>query len=119
MNARTIAWLRLALSIFALTFTMTQAAVASTYYVSPTGSDANAGTVDAPFLTIQHAVDAPPAGDTVVLGDGTYTGPGDVTIKIPHDLNIQSANGASKTIIDCGGNSQAFSPGFSTNTQFV
>src|SRR6266404_2505846 len=42
------------------------------YYVSPTGSDSNAGTSAAPFQTIQHAANVVNAGDMVIVRDGTY-----------------------------------------------
>ncbi len=44
----------------------------STAYVSPTGSDANAGTVSSPFATIQHAVNTVISGGTVHVAAGTY-----------------------------------------------
>jgi hypothetical protein len=44
-----------------------------TYYVSPAGSDANAGTTSAPFRTIQKAATLVNPGDVVVVGDGIYT----------------------------------------------
>jgi hypothetical protein len=43
------------------------------YYVSPTGSDSNAGTSDAPFLSIQRAADVVNPGETVIVEDGVYT----------------------------------------------
>ena len=43
------------------------------YYVAPTGSDSNPGTQSQPFHTIQHAADLVNPGDTVLVGDGTYT----------------------------------------------
>ena len=47
---------------------------AATYYVSPTGSDSNAGTAAAPFLTIGHTCSYfLNPGDTVILKDGVYT----------------------------------------------
>ncbi len=45
------------------------------YYVSPTGSDSNAGTSAAPFLTIQHAANVVNPGDMVIVRDGTYNNP--------------------------------------------
>ena len=42
------------------------------YHVSKKGSDFNAGTKDAPFLTIQRAADAAEAGDKVIVHAGVY-----------------------------------------------
>ncbi|HEY3256309.1 MAG TPA: right-handed parallel beta-helix repeat-containing protein [Polyangiaceae bacterium] len=47
-------------------------AEAAEYYVSPTGSDANAGSLAAPFATLQKGNDVATAGDTVWLRGGTY-----------------------------------------------
>ena len=44
----------------------------ATYYVATTGSDGNPGTINAPWRTIQHAVDIVNAGDTVYIRAGTY-----------------------------------------------
>jgi len=44
------------------------------YFVSPTGSDANPGTTDQPWLTLQRAANAVVAGDTVVVRAGNYAG---------------------------------------------
>jgi Protein of unknown function (DUF1565) len=43
-----------------------------TYYVSTTGSDSNAGTLSAPFRTIQHAANIAVAGDTVQVRGGVH-----------------------------------------------
>jgi hypothetical protein len=43
-----------------------------TYYVSTSGNDANAGTLAAPWRTIQHAANTVKAGDTVQVRAGTY-----------------------------------------------
>src|SRR5262249_40901714 len=45
----------------------------NTYYVSTTGSDSNAGTLTAPFLTVNHGVSVLHAGDTLYIEGGTYT----------------------------------------------
>jgi hypothetical protein len=42
------------------------------YYVATNGNDANAGTISAPFLTIQRAQTSAAAGDTVYIRGGTY-----------------------------------------------
>lgn len=44
----------------------------NTYYVSPSGNNANAGTEASPFRTIQHAANLAQAGDTVIVRGGTY-----------------------------------------------
>ena len=56
-----------------------QCAAAATYYVATTGSDSNPGTSSAPFLTLQKAANTAIAGDTVIVGNGTYGNNGAVT----------------------------------------
>jgi len=64
-------------------------AFADTYYVSPSGSDANSGTFeDQPFQMVQHAIDTMKAGDTLVVLDGVYTG----TMKLKSGITIQAKN---------------------------
>lgn len=46
---------------------------ANTYYVRTTGNDSNPGTTGSPWLTIQKAANTMVAGDTTIIGDGTYT----------------------------------------------
>jgi hypothetical protein len=43
-----------------------------TYYVSTSGLDTNAGSLSAPWRTIQHAANSVHAGDTVQVRAGTY-----------------------------------------------
>jgi hypothetical protein len=45
----------------------------STFYVSPTGSDANPGTLTQPWSSFYHAADSLQQGDTAIFLDGTYT----------------------------------------------
>ncbi|KAL1748384.1 polysaccharide lyase family 9 protein [Schizophyllum fasciatum] len=54
---------------------------ASQIFVSPEGSDSNAGTIDAPLASIQAAVDKASAGDTIYLREGTYTPTKNIQIK--------------------------------------
>ncbi|WP_413359577.1 SUMF1/EgtB/PvdO family nonheme iron enzyme [Prochlorococcus sp. MIT 1201] len=42
------------------------------YYVANDGNDANLGTIDAPFATIQHAINQVAAGDVVHIRGGIY-----------------------------------------------
>lgn len=53
--------------------TFLRAILAADIYVSPDGSDDAAGTVDAPFQSIQFAVDEATSGSTIYLRAGTYT----------------------------------------------
>ncbi|AND64475.1 hypothetical protein AX766_08630 [Flavobacterium covae] len=42
------------------------------YYVSPSGNDANPGTKDFPWKTIQHSLNNMPANSTLNVGSGVY-----------------------------------------------
>jgi hypothetical protein len=59
-------------------------------YVSPTGLDTNGGSLDAPFLTVAHAVTLAQAGDTIVLLDGTFAPQGHVNV--PDSVNVMAEN---------------------------
>ncbi len=54
-------------------FVSPASAAGSTYYVSPSGSDGNAGTLQSPWRTIQKAANTVTQGDTVNIRAGTYT----------------------------------------------
>ncbi|MGX1743779.1 right-handed parallel beta-helix repeat-containing protein [Bosea sp. NPDC055353] len=43
------------------------------YYVSPTGSDSQVGTLDRPFASLQYAHDLAQPGDTIYLRGGVYS----------------------------------------------
>jgi hypothetical protein len=65
---RIAAWAALALAL------TSGSASAATYYLSPSGSDSNAGTSPgSPWATINKANTALRAGDVVIIGNGTYT----------------------------------------------
>lgn len=49
-----------------------QSASAATYHVATTGSDAAAGTIGAPWLTIQKAANTLTAGNNVIVAAGNY-----------------------------------------------
>ena len=49
------------------------AAVAATYHVSTTGSDAAGGSASAPWRTIKKSMEALEPGDTLLVRGGTYT----------------------------------------------
>ena len=78
-------------------------------------SAAHAATIDVPAdqPTIQAAVNAASNGDTVLIADGTYTGPGNVDINFNgKNITVTSQHGAASTIIDCQGSSSASHRGF-------
>lgn len=82
-------------------------ALATTLYVSPSGSHAYPFADWATAATnIQDAVDAAVDGDTVLLADGIYN----ITSKInvSKSLMIASVNGAEHVIVDANGNCRVF-----------
>ena len=93
--------------------TLTQIVTISPQYVSPSGSDTNSGMQAAPKLTIQAAINATNNGGSVVVEDGTYTGPGNVDLDFGgRNITVKSQNGPTTTIIDCGGSSTENHRGF-------
>jgi len=68
-------WLFAGMGLFAA-----KNAFAAEYYVSPTGSDSNAGTQASPFATVQKANNSAAAGDTIWMRGGTYSTTGQVTL---------------------------------------
>ena len=87
-------------------------AQSATYYISPTGSDANPGTSAKPWLTFVYALDSSRAscGDTLVLlngtyGDGTSTGKiaiSGLTCTAGNELTIRALNQRQAKIFDNG-----------------
>ncbi len=62
---------------------------AATYYLSPTGSNANAGTsLPQAWLTLAYARSILVAGDTLLLAPGTYVG-GNVANGSPYASKIE------------------------------
>jgi len=59
--------------------------------------------------TIQGAIDLASDGDTIIIGDGIYTGTGNRDIDFDgKSVTIQSENGPGATIIDCQGEGYGF-----------
>ncbi|MFI1993465.1 ricin-type beta-trefoil lectin domain protein [Actinoplanes sp. NPDC020271] len=56
-------------TVAAVTGQAAEAAVQATYYVAPDGNDSNAGTITAPFRTVQHARDVVRTVNTAMTGD--------------------------------------------------
>ena len=67
----------------------------SGFYVSPAGDDAAAGTIDAPWKTVPHAVASAAPGDVISLRAGSYDGA--IFVDKP-DLTIQSYAGERATL---------------------
>ena len=66
-----------------------------------------------PKATIQAAIDAALAGDTITVADGIYTGSGNWDIDFSGKaITLQSANGPDDCIIDCQGTAQYPHRGF-------
>lgn len=74
----------------------------STWYVSTAGVDGAAGSLAAPWKSVQYAVDRAVQGDTVILRGGTYAG--NVRINTP-GLTIKSAAGEVAKIASPNNNS--------------
>jgi hypothetical protein len=62
---------RISAVVAATVAALIQQAHAASIYVSPTGK--GSGTIDAPYGSIQTAVNAAKAGDTIYLRTGTYS----------------------------------------------
>ncbi len=59
--------------------------------------------------TIQAGINAAVDGDTVLVADGTWTGPGNKNLDFRGKaITVTSENGAEFTIIDCEGNGRGF-----------
>ena len=89
--------------------------VPTIYYVDTVnGSDDNDGlTPQTAFATIQKAIDSAYNGDTVIVADGTYTGPGNRDIDfLGKAITLQSENCPESCIIDSNGTEAEFHRGF-------
>lgn len=62
-------------------FLLLPSVLCATYYVAPTGSDSAAGTLAAPYKSIQVAVDKAVAGDSILLRGGTYSPSKNIQVK--------------------------------------
>jgi len=65
--------------------------------------------VPSEFQTIQSAIDASTAGDTVVVADGTYKGFGNKDLDFKgKSITVKSENGPYHCTVDCEGNGRGF-----------
>ena len=91
-----------------------------TWFVAKSGDDGNAGTADAPFLTIQKAHDSASAGDVIVIDSGIYDENVNVTgldiskdqlrflAKPPFQVQILNSNAAATSTVYHHANSVEF-----------
>src|SRR3954470_7947874 len=78
INVNLICFMNKSIQKFVMTFVLIVITAMSvfaqnTYFVSSTGSDANAGTLAAPFKTIQKAVNTGVSADVIKVALGTYS----------------------------------------------
>ena len=83
------------------------ARAANSYYVSPTGSDSNTGTLAAPWKTIQHGVSKLAAGDTLYVRAGTYSESVSITASGTSSAPITISSYPGETAVLNGGSSIA------------
>jgi hypothetical protein len=82
-----------------LLITVASSLFATIYHVEITGSDAlNKGSKEKPWASIAHAIAELAAGDTILVGVGTFT---EHSLEIPKNIIIQGI-GAEYTIIQAG-----------------
>src|SRR5205823_5668289 len=79
-----------------------------TYYVSPTGSNSNAGTSAAPWRTIQKAANTINGGDTVIVNAGTYN----------ERVQVRTPGSAGK-LLDFQAQGSVVMQGFNIQTDYV
>jgi len=79
-------------------------------YVAIDGSDETGdGSQESPFATIGRAVSVANNGDQVIVGPGTYTGPGNREVNLSgKTIVVRSSDGPELTIIDMEGLGRAF-----------
>ena len=68
---------------------------ATTYYVSPTGSDSNPGTITQPWATWQKGFNSLSPGDILYIRGGNYTG----MYGSGHGVNISNRDGNASSLI--------------------
>ncbi len=91
-----------AIFAFCVLLPMLPSATAATWYVDAVnGSDAGAGTVDDPFLTLAAGIDAATAGDEVRAAGGVYRGEGNRDLNFEgRDLRLVCGGSPSGSVVE-------------------
>ncbi len=112
------------LGTVALWVTLPSVASAATYYVDTSGDDDAAGSMAAPWATLQHAADTVGAGDTVIVRAGSYVGfnlessgmdGAPITFQAEEGVEISAENEATPDGINLEGASFVVIDGFTVN----
>ena len=78
---------------------LASSASAATYYVSTSGSNGNSGSSTSPWRTLSYATGRAAAGDTILVGSGTYTETSNLLVQRAN-LTIRAADPANKPLLD-------------------
>lgn len=114
----------LLLSVFTNLYSQTE------FYVSPTGSDTNPGTLELPWKTVSKAANTLTAGQTAYVKAGTYTGGVSVRnsgtagnyitlMAYPGEQPILDGQGGSSTMMNLGGQSYIKISGFKMQNAYI
>lgn len=80
-----------------------------TWYVQAGAAPGGDGSASAPFMSLRQGVVASLTGDTVLVGDGTYTGSSNREVAFGgRTISVRSQNGAAACIVDCESLGRAF-----------
>ena len=79
------------------------------WYVASDGSEEGDGSKEAPFGSIQSAIDAAATHEIIELADGTYVGEGNKAISYKgKSVLVISKGGAGVCVVDCEGSGRGF-----------
>lgn len=114
--------MRFQIVLFTLALPFCLSAESATWYVDDVTDPLEDGSVSHPFDAIQEGLAAATNGDTVLILDGLYSGPGNRDLDpAGKSITIESESGASNAIIDCqsAGRGFIFHSGETTNCRIL